>query len=358
MTPGLYSRQVTIKDVAHLAGVSTQTVSRVINGRPDVSSSTREKVQKIINDLGYRPNILARSLITRQSGTIGVVVSAFNLFSPSTITVGIQQQADQLGYSILLRPLRDPEQEDIQSVIDDLISRQVEGIVWAVPEVGNNRAWLLEHRNELVVPIIFLTMNPRTDISVVAIDNYKGAKLAITHLAELGCKKIGMISGPTAWWEAYERRVGWEKTLANLGMPPESTQFVETDWSAAGGEAAFYKLIEQCPGIDGIFACNDQIGLGVIKACSQKNIRIPQQIALVGFDDCPDAAFYTPALSSIKQPLLELGGTAVQELTQMINDIRNPQKSYYSKTILLQPSLSIRESSSRKNKRNISKSTS
>jgi LacI family transcriptional regulator len=349
------NRQVTIKQVAQLAGVSTQTVSRVINGRPDVSNATREKVQKIINELGYRPNILARSLITRQSGAIGVVIAAQEFYGPTTTLVGINQRTEEMGYSLLLSFIRDPYQENVQNVLDDLISRQVEGIIWAVPEVGNNRSWLLDHRNEIGIPIIFLTMNPRTDISVVAIDNYKGAKLATTHLVEQGCKKIGMISGPGDWWEAYERKIGWEKTLTSLDIPPNENQLVESDWSAAGGMTAFEKLLNQCPDIDGIFACNDQIALGVMKACSKHNLRIPQQISLVGFDDSISAPFLFPSLSSVQQPLIELGASAVQELTQMINDRRVHQKSYYPKTILLQPTLMIRDSSIRRSRKSIKK---
>ncbi|HEX7974140.1 MAG TPA: LacI family DNA-binding transcriptional regulator, partial [Anaerolineales bacterium] len=170
--------QVTINRVAQEARVSAQTVSRVINDRPDVAPETRQRVQAVIARLGYRPNALARSLIHQRSHSMGVVAIAGDYYGPSRTLIGIEQQIRDLGYSLLLDLLHHPETENVEQIINRLLSRQVDGILWTVPEIGNNRSWLWPAALHPDVPIIFLSMAPRENLAVISIDNKLGGCLA------------------------------------------------------------------------------------------------------------------------------------------------------------------------------------
>ncbi len=165
------NRQVTISQVAKEAGVSSQTVSRVINNRQEITPETRLHVQEVIKRLGYQPNAIARSLSLRRSHTLGVVTSGLEYYGPSHILVGVEQGANQAGLSIFLNLLHQPESENIGPIVNSLMSRQVEGIIWAVPEIGNNRSWFRESITQLPIPVIFLSTQPRDDLNVVEIDS-------------------------------------------------------------------------------------------------------------------------------------------------------------------------------------------
>lgn len=192
-------RQVTISQVAREAGVSSQTVSRVINNRQEITPETRQHVQDVIKRLGYQPNAIARSLSQRRSHTLGVVTSGLEYYGPSHILVGVEQGANQEGLSILLNLLHQPESENIGAIVNGLISRQVEGIIWAVPEIGNNRSWFREVLPQLGIPVIFLSTQPRDDLHVVEMDNRNGGYMATQHLLERGYRRIGLIAGPLTW---------------------------------------------------------------------------------------------------------------------------------------------------------------
>ena len=259
----------TIKEVASVAGVSTQTVSRVINERPDVSTETRKRVQEVISELGYRPSALARSLIRQRSQTLGVVIAGLRYIGPSRILSGIAAAAEEFGYSLLLKELPQFEENDIEPIFQELLSRHVDGVIWAVPEVGENRAWINESTLDTDIPLVYLTMEPRDDISVVAVDNYAGGRLATSHLLEQGCRKIGHISGPLDWWEARQRKSAWQDVLKEAGLEVKEQHWVEGNWSSASGAQAIETLLEQYPDLEAIFVANDQMALGVIQFIMQ-----------------------------------------------------------------------------------------
>ena len=213
------NKRATIKQVARAAGVSTQTVSRVINDRPDVSPETRERIQQVIVELDYQPSALARSLIQQRSYTLGVVTAGLKFIGPSRTLNGITNKAEELGYALLLEEMLHFDTEDIKPLLQNLLARHVDGIVWAVPEVGDNRRWVDEILNDVPVPVVFLTMQPRPGVSTVAVDNYAGGSLATQHLLEQGCRRIGHISGPLDWWEARQRKQAWQDTLQKAGIP-------------------------------------------------------------------------------------------------------------------------------------------
>lgn len=336
--------QVTIRQVARAAGVSTQTVSRVINNRPDVAPETRLRVQRTINRMGYRPNALARSLIHRRSHTLGVVTTKLDYYGPSRTLIGIEKESRTLGYSLLLDLLHHPEVEDVEELLNRLLSRQVDGLIWAIPEIGSNRNWLQNKRLHIPVPVIYLSMESRPHVLSASIDNRQGGFLATQHLVDQGYRQIGIITGPLDWWEARERMAGWEATLAAKGIIREASQIVEGDWSATSGEQGILRLLEQYPQLEAVFACNDQMALGVLQGAHRSGRRVPEDLAVVGFDNMPESAFFYPPLTTIHQKLVELGCTAVRELCRIIDTEEEDRAEIIPGEITLQTSLVIRES--------------
>ena len=336
-------RRVTIRQVAEEAGVSTQTVSRVINDRPDVAPDTRRRVQKVIARLGYRPSYVARSLIQGRSCTFGVVGYGLDYYGPSCTLAGIEQEASQLGYRLLLSLVRQPETNRIDQLLGEMLSHHVDGLIWAVPEIGDNRAWL-DRTHEFPIPIVFLTMKPRPDQFIIAVDNYSGGLMATRHLIAQGCQTIGLITGPLDWWEARQRQAGWQDALASVGLPNEDSLIAKGNWSAASGEEGLKQLVARHPEIDGVFASNDQTALGVLRAARQLGRRVPGDLAVVGFDDIPEAAYFYPSLSTVRQDMVELGRRAVRMLGQAIETTQDGAVPT-PETVLLQPELIVRESS-------------
>jgi LacI family transcriptional regulator len=342
----LKNGHVTIKQVAGAAGVSGQTVSRVINNRPDVLPETRQRIQQIINQLGYQPNAIARSLIQRRSHTLGVVASGLEYYGPSQTVVGIEKKANELGFTVLLSLFDEPDNGGHDHALNTLVAHQVEGIIWAMPEVGNNRAWVRSSHLEQLPPIVFMSMEPRPGISVVAVDNRHGARQAVQHLIDQGRRKIGIITGPLTWWEARERFVGWQEAMQIAGLEPSESLVVKSDdWSAVNGERGMRALWTQDPEIDAVFASNDQIALGALGVAHQLRKRIPQDLAIVGFDNIPEAAFFWPSLSTIYQQLVDLGCIAVNNLHDLILAHRLDDKPLQPLSTLLTPELIVRASS-------------
>ncbi len=211
-------KRVTIKQVAKEAGVSTQTVSRVLNDRPDVARETRRRVREVIKRLGYQPSQAARSLSRGLSYSLGVVAYGIEFFGPSRALSGIERQAAELGYSPLLYLVREPATNEVARIIDDLLSRNADGIIWAVPEIGGNRDWIAAHFDSLSVPAVFHSMGSRPGLSTVSVDNHLGGRLATQHLIDQGYHHIGLITGPMDWWEARERARGWRDAMTEAGL--------------------------------------------------------------------------------------------------------------------------------------------
>ena len=339
------SFHTTLKDVARLAGVSTKTVSRVVNNQGEIRKETRERVQKAIEQLGYRPNVLARSLIHKRTNTLGVVAWGIDYFGPSRTVVGIEQQAHQLDYSLFLNLVDRPDDGDSERVLDTLITHRVDGIIWAVPEVGNNRKWLEDSHLEQLPPIVFLSMEPQPGLAVIAVDNFLGAKQATQHLIDQGHRKIGIITGPLSWWEARERYRGWEAAMRQAKLATLPSLVIEGEWTAVSGERGLSELLMQEPEVEALFACSDQIALGALSTAHRLGRKIPHDLAIVGFDNIPEAACFWPPLTTVYQHLINVGRIAVQTLHRMIEANRQAKKSEEAIVTLVPPELIIRESS-------------
>ena len=337
----------TIKEVASVAGVSTQTVSRVINDRPDVSSETRKRVQDVIGKLGYRPSALARSLISQRSYTLGVVIAGLKYIGPSRTLSGIASAAEEAGYSLLLKELPKFDANGIAPIFQALLSRHVDRIIWAVPEIGENRKWVNNSPFDVGVPIVYLTMKPQENIPVVSIDNYAGGQMAVSHLLEQGYRNIGHIAGPLEWWEARQRMAAWKDTLKDSGFEVRDNQWAEGNWSSASAVQAVEKLFEQYPEMDSIFVANDQMALSVLKAVIEKGLRIPEDIGIVGFDNIPESAYFWPALSTIQQDQYDIARVAVEEMIKIIESGWQGLGPINPESIMLPPTLVVRQSSLR-----------
>jgi LacI family transcriptional regulator len=339
--------RATIKEVASVAGVSTQTVSRVINERPDVSPETRRRVQEVIKDLSYRPSALARSLISQRSHTLGVATAGLKHIGPSRTLSGITSAAEEAGYSILLIELPSYDTEDITPIFQAFLSRHVDGIIWAVSEVGENRKWVINPPADIEVPLVYITMEPRDSLSIVTIDNYLGGRMAMSHLLEQGYHHIGHISGPLEWWEARQRMAAWKDSLMNAGLEANDSHCVEGNWSSASGALAIEKLFDQYPHMDAIFVANDQMALSVLQFFAEKQIRIPEDMGIVGFDNIAESAFFSPALTTVEQDQHKVAKIAVAEVTRIIESGWQGLEPVHPRSIILPPTLIVRQSSLR-----------
>jgi LacI family transcriptional regulator len=337
--------RVTIRDVAATAGVSAQTVSRVLNNRPDVAEETRQHILQVIEQLEYQPSAIARSLAQQRSFALGVVTAGLGYAGPSRTLNGIAERAEQMGYVLLLKELPHFNALDLRPTFKSLLAHQIDGIIWAVPEVGDNRAWLEDQLADLPVPVLFITMQERPGLPIVAIDNYAGGRMAAEHLLAQGYRHIGHITGPLDWWESRQRQAGWQDALLAAGTPPTDLHFEEGNWSSASGEQAMGRLLARHPTMDAVYVGNDQMALGVLQAACRQEIRVPHDLAVVGFDGLPEAAHYWPPLTTVYQDLRNLGSTAVQELVWAIGAGRQDQTIFKPKSIYLRPELIVRESS-------------
>lgn len=337
--------RATIKEVASVAGVSTQTVSRVINERPDVSPETRRRVQEVIKALSYQPSALARSLISQRSHTLGIVTAGLRHIGPSRTLSGITSAAEDAGYALLLKELPDYETQDILPIFQAFLSQHVDGIIWAVPEVGDNRKWVNLSPADIDIPLVYITMEPLENLSIVSVDNYLGGRLAMAHLLEQGCRRIGHISGPLDWWEARQRMAAWRDALTECGLDAGDRYWVEGNWSSASGALAIEMLFHQYPDMDAIFVANDQMALSVMQFFAEKKIRVPEDIAIVGFDNLPESPFFYPPLTTVQQDQFHMAKIAVAEVIKIIEASWQGSEPVKPTSIILPPTLIVRRSS-------------
>jgi LacI family transcriptional regulator len=289
-------------------------------------------------------------LIQRRGMNLGVVASGHEYYGPSGMAVvGVERQANELGYSLMLQLLHNPNTAQVQQVVDNFLAQEVEGIIWAVPEIGDNRAWFKTHKAELRIPSIFLSMEQHPGLWIAAMDNRQGARLATEHLLAGGYRRIGFIQGPIEWWEARERQRGWQDALSAYSILPEEGQSAPAgDWSPASGERGLVALLKTYPKMDAVFCANDHLALGALKMAHELKLRVPEALGIVGFDNRPESAYFYPPLTTVAQQLDEVGSLAVRELHRIIETARHGKTADQPGTILLQPTLVVRDSSRRR----------
>jgi|GEM_PF-3121110 len=263
--------RVTIKEIAKITGVSVQTVSRVINNRPDVSPETRAAVETAIAESGFQPSAVARSLVRRQSQLLGVVAAGLKYFGVAQTLNGVAQEAERAGYSIILKELASFQVPSIVPVVDMLLAQHVEGIIFAPPEMGTNIRHVREQLRRSSPPIVFLKADPTPGYTTVGIDNIAAARVATEHLLALGRTRVAHIAGPAEWREAGARREGWGSALSDAGL--SRGPLAVGDWSAASGAEAMDELLDTDDSINALFAANDEMALGALHALAAIGLR-------------------------------------------------------------------------------------
>jgi len=340
-----YKKRVTINDVAEEAGVSIKTVSRVINDRPDVAPETRKNVKEIISRLGYHPSKLARGLSKGRSGSVGVITYGVKYFGPASVLSGVEDQAYELGYTVFWEMLRDSEKSNVEKLLQDMVALHIDGIFWAVPEIPYDREWIIQALSQLSIPVVINTTQPPTHLSasIVSNKNEEGGQVATLHLIEQGTQHIGLITGPLDWRESRLRRRGWENTLKQHGQKIQEDRVIEGDWTADSGARGLRQLIERCPDTDAVFCSNDQMALGALWAAGQMGLRVPGDIAVIGYDDIPEGAYFNPPLTTIHQETFEMGSCAIKELDRLIEASWSGEE-VEPRSIEFKPELIVRES--------------
>ena len=292
-------------DVAAAAGVSHQTVSRVLNGSPLVKEHTRDKVLNAIAFLGYRRNNAARMLATNRSGLIGMISAHLALYGPSHIAAAVQEAGHDAGYEVALVGVNDVGADSLRVAVDRLLDQAVEAVVVAVAHRSSlERALSLE----LPIPFVIAQGVTRGQAMAAGVDQVAGGLLATEHLLHLGHSRVAHVTGPLDWVEAGQRRSGWQLAHENAELLPGPE--IAGDWSARSGYEAGLRLAADSS-VSAVFAANDAMALGVLKALHERG-RGTADVSVVGFDNTPEAAYFWPSLTSVTQDFAALGRCAVE----------------------------------------------
>ena len=327
----------TIKDVAQMAGVSIATVSRILNGTGVVSTNLVAKVQTAIKELNYQPNALARALKIKESRSIGLIIPDIeNPFFPALVH-GVEDAAQAEGYAVILCNT-DGKSEEEEKYIKILLSKQVDGILFAGNlDFEQHREWLAD----ITIPFVLLDRRmPNSPYSAVLTDNRLGAFMAVEHLIKLGKRHIAMVGAHAKSLTSEDRTIGYiDAHLAYECTYTEQLMY-NGDFSFEGGYKAAETLINDGHLFDAVFAASDMMAIGVIECLTQHGRLVPDEIAVVGFDDIHLAAWYKPALTTINQPVYDMGKIGLRMLVDHIT-----KKIAQSQEVLLVPQLVIRQSS-------------
>ena len=323
-------------DVARLAGVSHQTVSRVINGQNNLRPATRERVEQAIQQLGYRPNSAARALVTRRSATIGVIGTAGGYWGPSTVHRTIQAAGRAAGYFVSSVNLQHVTRQELSAAVDHLRGQSVEGIVLIA---ANDEALEVARAQETGgVPMVVVEGDLSRTRWAVGVDQVAGARLATEHLIALGHTDIAHVAGPESWTEADARLQGWREAMYDAGLRP--LHAVQGDWTSASGFEAGRVLADR-PEVTAVFAANDQMAVGVLRAMFEAGRTVPTDVSVVGFDDIPEAPYLIPPLTTVRQDFTAVGQLAISVLRHAIEGADGDQDTAPR---LIEPELVLRTS--------------
>src|SRR5262245_31244496 len=318
---GARRSRATIRDVADAAGVSIATVSRVLNDRPDVSPETREAVLKVVREHGFTTNRSARGLSAGRTGLVGVTVPILHAEYFAVIVSGAAEALYEQDMRIVLCPTQHEHEREV-NLLDRVIHGATDGAILLLPEESGDELRALQAQG-----YPFVVVDPRVSVGEgvpnVAAAHASGAMAATEHLLALGHRRIAAIKGPAAWMATEDRLNGYRAALVAAGVTPDAALEIQADFSTAAGMKAAAQLFDRPDRPTAIFAFNDNLAVGVLRVARERGIRIPEDLSLVGFDDSEQASLVTPALTTVRQPLAEMGRMAVSLLMRILDNQRH-----------------------------------
>ena len=335
------AHQVTIKDLARHLNISVATVSRAIRDMPEIKAETRDAVLKLAKEWDYQPNILATNLVKSRTKTIGVIVPdlAYHFFA--SVIKGIEEEAFARGYSLLLTQTSELYERELTNV-QNLSRGQVEGFIISLSQETTD----YEHLKRLQrkgIPLVFFDRDAdEIEVPKVMVDNVGAAYEATRHLIENGCKRIAFLAGPTNVTVSNQRQLGYENSLKNAGLKIDKALIVHGNYNLQKVIELTNELFELQEPPDGLVVVSDRLAVGAISALRVKKIRIPEDVAIVSFNDEPMCTIITPTLTSVSQPTFEMGKMA---MSLLINQIDNLDSQLKPEVIVFKTELKIRESS-------------
>lgn len=330
------TRSPGMHDVARMASVSHQTVSRVLNDHPHVRPATRERVRMAIAELGYRRNAAARSLVTRRSSVVGLLTPRTNLYGPTSSMMAIEVAAREAGYFVSLASVSESSAEELRTAVGHFKDQAAEAVVLIAPA----REWIAAARvvaKDLPVVTMYADFrSTQPKLASVSTNNQHGGKLATEHLIELGHRDIALIEGPRTSPEAVARQRAWRNAMRHHGLAAD--RMFSGDWSSESGHAAGLQMLA-----DGlptaVFAANDQMALGLLSALAEAGVSVPGDMSVAGFDDVPDAAYYVPALTTVRQDFPALAAKCLVELDRLL-------QGESGRNVRIRPRMVVRSSTS------------
>jgi DNA-binding LacI/PurR family transcriptional regulator len=328
------NKAVVMADVARLAGVSHQTVSRVINNSPSLRPETRQRVQEAIERLGYRPNTAARALVRGRTGIIGLISTGSTHFGPTSIQRAIEEAARTSGLFASSVSLSTLTRASLDASVEHLMRQLVEGIIIIA---GQDDALDVARSRTVSVPVVLVEGDLSRAEWRVGVDQVAGARMATRHLLDLGHQEIAHLAGPQDWSEARARLEGWRTEISAAKLRPPEPIF--GDWTAEFGYSAGARIATE-QGITAVFAANDQIAIGLLSALHQAGRAVPDDVSVVGFDNQPETAYLIPPLTTVGQDFPAVGRRAVDTLLLAISG------SPASEQNLIAPELVLRFSTS------------
>jgi LacI family transcriptional regulator len=317
-------RYASIKDVASRAGVSYQTVSKVLNGGGSVAPATLERIQQAADEVGYVPNALARGLVTRGTKTLGVIAADPSDHVLGRFVVAAQTEARRLGWATVVANV-DAAGSDVASCVEVLSERRVDGILMAAPQAEGDAELGARLRGRL--PVVSLHHIEGLRVPLVGSDHVQTGVLAVEHLVEHGHRAIGVITGTSGRHVTVSRMAGSVRALREAGLDGAERRVQEGDWTIGGGYAATLRLLRRAPELTALFAHNDYMAIGAVRALHERGRRVPGDVAVVGCDDAPPARYTVPALSTVRVPFEDTGRIAMAQLVALIDGAPAPTRS-------------------------------
>ncbi|MGZ4410708.1 MAG: LacI family DNA-binding transcriptional regulator [Gaiellaceae bacterium] len=309
--------RATIRDIARHAGVSVATVSRVVNGHPNVAPATREAVLQHVRAHGFTTNLGARALAQGRTGLVGLTIPFVHPEYFASITTAIAEALYQQGMRAVVCPTMHEREREL-TLIERLRNGATDGAILLLPSETRDELEAL-HDEGLPFVVVDPAVRLGNDTAVVSATHWAGAKEATEHLLELGHRRIGAITGPSGWLATEERLGGYRQALAELGIEPDPELVIVSDFHADGGREATGRLLDLPQPPSAIFAFNDDMALAALRLAQERGLSIPRELSIVGFDDSARARIVTPTLTSVHQPLAEMGRLAVDLLTRIVS---------------------------------------